>query len=79
VSTRSVKLTFDDGGQIYITPNRARQLRRQKAVIVISYQPFVLRSKGNARPDDCVVQRWTEKSGGAWMSGKLLNKRTPRP
>jgi hypothetical protein len=79
VSTHSVKLTFDDGGVIYVSPNRARQLRKQQAVVVVSYQPFVLRATRSAQLDDCAIQRWTGKSAGAWMSGKLLNKRAPRP
>ena len=88
MSAHSVKLMFEDGTSIYISPNRARRLRKQKLVTVSSFQPFVLQSKRNGFIGD-FVQRWTSVSdqeriqgvpvGGVVMSGAALNRRPPRP
>jgi hypothetical protein len=81
VSSNSVALLVGDGGRIYISPNRARQLRKQKAASVVSFQLFVLRLVAANALEDCAVQVWGRTSDGrkTKMSGAFFTKHPPRP
>jgi len=75
---RSVKLKFEDGGVIYISPKKARELRKSGAATVASQQPFVLKLKAGVELIEGTVQRWTPISDGRVMSGAILERRPPR-
>lgn len=77
MSARSVKLKFEDGGAIYISPREARLLLRAKEAFRVSESPFVLRARAHAKKR--AVQRWAEKSDGVVpMSGRLLERNPQR-
>ena len=79
MSAHSVRLKFEDGGVIYISSSRARQLPNGKAADVVSRRPFVLKLKKRMSSDEFLLQRWTSVSEGMPMSGRLLERNPPRP
>jgi len=80
MSAHSVRLKFEDGGVIYISSSRARQLLNGKAADVVSQRPFVLKLKKRMSSDEFLLQRWTSVSGDYMpMSGRLLERNPPRP
>jgi len=87
---RSVQLKFevtrfkDDGspmkceGAVYISPNKARKLLKEKAATVDSQRPFVLRLKAEVGTAAFAIQMWTPVSDGRVMSGAVLERNPPR-
>lgn len=77
----SVKLNLEDGQVIYVSPNKARRLLKDRKAVIASRQPFALRMRAGADGEfeEGKVQRWTVVSGGMLMNGSLLERRSPRP
>jgi hypothetical protein len=71
MSTHSVRLEFQSGAAIYISPSKARRLRKDGKAVIASQRPFVLRFVST-------VQRWSPTSDGRVMSGAVLEKNPPK-
>jgi hypothetical protein len=80
VSAHSVKLSLEDGSAIYITASKARALRKDGKVSIVSTKPFELRLRVDCRDiDPAGMQRWSTHSDGMKMNGAVLMKMAPRP
>jgi hypothetical protein len=77
----SVKLSLEDGQVIYISPNEARRLLKDRVAAIASQRPFALRMRAGAEAgfEECKVQPWTAVSGWMLMNGSLLERKPPRP
>jgi hypothetical protein len=70
--SHSIKLSFGNGAVTYITPFRARQLRKKKEAYIFSKLPFELRMRNQ-------IQAWSGRSDGKFvMSGAVLMRKLPR-
>ncbi len=80
MSAHSVKLSLEDGSAIYITPRKARSLRKDHMATVVSTKPFELRLCADCRDGDLAgIQRWSSCSDGVMkMNGAVLMKQVPR-
>jgi hypothetical protein len=80
VSAHTVKLSRVDGSVTYITARKARALRKDDKVSVVSTKPFELRLRtGCESPDLSGMQRWSTHSDGVKMNGAVIMRRAPRP
>jgi hypothetical protein len=62
---------------IYVSPRRARELRRRNLATVVSFRPFVLRLNGTD-VSDFEHHEWSRLSDGVMrMNGALLERRPP--
>ena len=70
--SHSVRLSFESGAVIYITPFQARRLRRKGEAYIVSKLPFELRMRNQIQP-------WSGRSDGKFvMSGAVLMRKLPR-
>ena len=68
--SHTVKLSFENGAVAYITPSRARRLRKKGEAYIVSQSPFELRMRAQ-------IQQWSSKSEGRVMNGAVLMRQLP--
>lgn len=69
---REVRVTRE----VYISPHRARRLRREKLATVFSFDPYVLKLKSCGQ-ENLTFQRWTPTSDHHVMSGTFFEQNPP--
>ena len=80
MSAHSVKLSREDCSVIYITARKARALRKDGKVSVVSTKPFELRLRAGCEDIKLEgMQRWSTHSDGMKMNGAVIMWRAPRP
>lgn len=80
MSAHSVKLSLEDGSVIYITPQKARELKKCGMVSIVSEMPFQLKLRAGYRGSETgMVQKWSACSDGCYVMNGAVLKQIPKP